>query len=62
MRHQEADSYAAMTMQVLKYISGACPPCSWMMALYHPDKDLWDWCNSGNHSSYYAARSMGAQG
>jgi tRNA nucleotidyltransferase/poly(A) polymerase/L-fucose isomerase-like protein len=54
----EADSYAAMTMQVLKYISGGLPTLFMDVRLYHPDKDLWDWCNSGNHSSYYAARSM----
>jgi L-fucose/D-arabinose isomerase len=29
--------------------------------LYHPDKDLWDWCNSGNHASYFAAQSLSAK-
>lgn len=54
----EADSYAAITMQMLKYISGGLPTLFMDVRLYHPDKDLWDWCNSGNHSSYYAALSM----
>jgi L-fucose isomerase len=54
----EADSYAAVTMQMLKYISGGLPTLFMDVRLYHPDKDLWDWCNSGNHSSHYAALSM----
>lgn len=54
----EADAYAAVTMQMLKYISGGLPTLFMDVRLYHPDKDLWDWCNSGNHSSYYAAQSM----
>ena len=54
----EADAYAALTMQVLKYISGGLPTLLMDVRLYHPDKDIWDWCNSGNHSSYYASCSM----
>ncbi len=54
----EADSYAAITMQMLKYVSGGLPTLFMDVRLYHPDKDLWDWCNSGNHSSYYSALSM----
>lgn len=54
----EADSYAALTMQALKYISGGLPTLFMDVRLYHPDKDIWDWCNSGNHSSFYAALSM----
>jgi len=42
----------------LKYVSGGLPTLFMDVRLYHPDKDLWDWCNSGNHSSYYAALSM----
>ncbi|RLF36656.1 MAG: fucose isomerase [Thermoplasmata archaeon] len=53
----EADSLAAVTMQVLKYISGGLPVLFADVRLYHPDKDLWDFCNSGNHSSWYAMRS-----
>lgn len=54
----EADTYAAITMQLLKYLSGGLPALFMDVRLYHPDLDLWDWCNSGNHSSYYAAQSM----
>ena len=53
----EADAYAAMTMQLLKYISGGLPALFMDVRLFHPDRDLWDFCNSGNHASYYAARS-----
>jgi len=54
----EADSLAAITMQLLKYISGGLPVLFMDVRLYHPDKDLWDFCNSGNHASWYASRSM----
>ena len=53
----EADAYAAVTMQLLKYITGGLPSLFMDVRLYLPDRDLWDWCNSGNHSSWYAARS-----
>ena len=53
----EADSFAAITMQVLKYMSGGLPTLFMDVRLYHPDRDLWDWCNSGNHASWYAKRS-----
>ncbi|MGC9329786.1 MAG: L-fucose/L-arabinose isomerase family protein, partial [Candidatus Hinthialibacter sp.] len=53
----EADAYAAITMQLLKYASGGLPTLFMDVRLYHPDLDIWDWCNSGNHSSYYAAHS-----
>ena len=54
----EADAYAAVTMQLLKYISGGLPTLFMDVRLYHPDKDIWDFCNSGNHASYYASQSM----
>jgi len=54
----EADAYAAITMQLMKYVSGGLPTLFMDVRLYHPDKDLWDWCNSGNHASWYAAQSM----
>ena len=54
----EADAYAAITMQLMKYISGGLPTLFMDVRLYHPDKDVWDWCNSGNHSSWYAAQSL----
>jgi L-fucose isomerase len=54
----EADSFAAITMQILKHLSGGLPTLFMDVRLYHPDLDLWDWCNSGNHASWYAARSF----
>jgi L-fucose isomerase len=51
----EADAYAALTMQLMKYASGGLPTLFMDVRLYHPDLDIWDWCNSGNHASYYAA-------
>ncbi|MDP8244091.1 MAG: hypothetical protein P9L94_08430 [Candidatus Hinthialibacter antarcticus] len=54
----EADFYAAVTMQMMKYITGGLPTLFMDVRLYHPKLDLWDWCNSGNHSSYFAERSM----
>jgi L-fucose isomerase len=54
----EADAYAAITMQLLKYISGGLPILFMDVRLYHPDKDIWDFCNSGNHASWYASQSF----
>ncbi|HIC89080.1 MAG TPA: hypothetical protein EYP04_06725 [Anaerolineae bacterium] len=54
----EADAYAAVTMQMLKYISGGLPTLFMDVRLYHPDKELWDFCNSGNHASWYASQSF----
>ncbi|MFO7957385.1 MAG: L-fucose/L-arabinose isomerase family protein [Candidatus Brocadiia bacterium] len=54
----EADAYAAVTMQLLKYVTGGLPALFMDVRLYHPDRDLWDWCNSGNHASWYAAQSF----
>jgi len=54
----EADSYAAVTMQLLKYITGGLPILFMDVRLYLPEMDLWDWCNSGNHASFYAAQSF----
>ncbi|MCK4376345.1 MAG: L-fucose/L-arabinose isomerase family protein [Candidatus Brocadiae bacterium] len=56
----EADSNAAVTMQLLKYLTGGLPALFMDVRLYHPDRDLWDWCNSGNHASWYAAQSFEA--
>ncbi|MHA1266563.1 MAG: L-fucose/L-arabinose isomerase family protein [Candidatus Helarchaeota archaeon] len=53
----EADSLAAITMQILKYITGGMPTLFMDVRLYLPDKNFWDWCNSGNHASWYAAQS-----
>ncbi|MGD2174600.1 MAG: L-fucose/L-arabinose isomerase family protein [Candidatus Brocadiaceae bacterium] len=57
----EADSNAAVTMQLLKYVTGGLPALFMDVRLYHPERDLWDWCNSGNHASYYAAQSFDAE-
>jgi L-fucose isomerase len=57
----EADAYAAITMQALKYISGGLPTLFMDVRLYHPELDIWDWCNSGNHASWYASRSWDAK-
>ncbi|MCI0515751.1 hypothetical protein L0128_21260 [candidate division KSB1 bacterium] len=57
----EADTYAAITMQLLKYVSGGLPTLFMDVRLYHPDMDLWDFCNSGNHATYYAQRSRQAE-
>jgi len=56
----EADAYAAVTMQMLKYITGGLPTIFMDVRLYLPEKDIWDWCNSGNHASYYAEHSLDA--
>ena len=53
----EADSYAAITMQILKYISGGLPSLFMDVRLYIPELDVWDLCNSGEHSSWYANQS-----
>jgi L-fucose/D-arabinose isomerase len=53
----EADAYAAITMQMLKYVTGGLPSLFMDVRLYFPDRDIWDWCNSGNHASWYANRS-----
>jgi L-fucose isomerase len=53
----EADAYAALSMQILKYVSGGLPVLFMDVRLYHPDLGLWDLVNSGNHASWYAALS-----
>ena len=54
----EADAFAALTMQLLKYVTGGLPALFMDVRLYLPDRDLWDWCNSGNHASWYASQSF----
>lgn len=53
----EADAYAALSMQMLKYVSGGLPILFMDVRLYDPALDLWDLVNSGNHASWYAALS-----
>ena len=53
----EADANAALTMQMLKYITGGLPALFMDVRLYLPEMGIWDFCNSGNHASWYAERS-----
>ncbi len=57
----EADSNAAITMQLLKYITGGLPILFMDVRLYLPELGIWDFCNSGNHASWYAERSYDPQ-
>ncbi|NRQ30272.1 L-fucose/L-arabinose isomerase family protein [Nonomuraea sp. NN258] len=52
----EADMDGALTMQLLKLISGD-PVLFADVRHYHADKDVWDLANSGQHATWYAARS-----
>jgi L-fucose isomerase len=52
----EADSDAALTMQVFKHLS-ATPVLFADVRHYHRDLGVWDLCNSGEHATYFAARS-----
>ncbi|WP_181785759.1 L-fucose/L-arabinose isomerase family protein [Streptomyces phytophilus] len=52
----EADMDAAMTMQLLKLLSGD-PVLFADVRHYDSDKQVWDLCNSGQHATWYAARS-----
>jgi L-fucose/D-arabinose isomerase len=53
----EADMDGALTMQILKLISGGTPALFADVRHYHADRDVWDLCNSGQHATWYAARS-----
>jgi L-fucose/D-arabinose isomerase len=57
----EADAFAALTMQLLKYVSGGLPSLFMDVRLYHPHEDVWDFVNSGQHASWYATRSDNAE-
>jgi L-fucose/D-arabinose isomerase len=52
----EADMDAALTMQLLKHISGT-PVLFADVRHYHRDLNIWDLCNSGQHATWFAARS-----
>jgi len=52
----EADMDGALTMQLLKHLSGT-PVLFADMRHYHADRDVWDLCNSGQHPTWFAARS-----
>ncbi len=53
----EADMDAALTMMVFHLISGL-PALFADIRHYHADLDVWDLCNSGEHATYFAARSL----
>ena len=52
----EADMDGALTMQLLKHISRT-PVLFADVRHYHEDLDVWDLCNSGQHATWFAARS-----
>jgi L-fucose/D-arabinose isomerase len=52
----EADMDAALTMQLLKGISGT-PVLFADVRHYHADLEIWDLCNSGQHATWFAQRS-----
>ena len=52
----EADMDAALTMQILKHLSGT-PVLFADVRHYHADRGIWDLCNSGQHATWFAARS-----
>lgn len=52
----ESDMDGALTMQLLKLLSGY-PVLFADVRHYHADRDVWDLCNSGQHATWYAERS-----
>ena len=52
----EADMDAALTMQILASLSGT-PVLFADVRHYHADLEVWDLCNSGQHATWFAARS-----
>jgi L-fucose isomerase len=52
----EADSDAALTMQIFKHLSGT-PVLFADVRHYHQDLEVWDLCNSGEHATWFAGRS-----
>jgi L-fucose isomerase len=52
----EADMDAALTMQILKRLSNT-PVLFADVRHYHADMGVWDLCNSGQHATWFAARS-----
>ncbi|MFI7587420.1 L-fucose/L-arabinose isomerase family protein [Spongisporangium articulatum] len=52
----EADMDGALTMQILKLLTQK-PVLFADVRHYHADRDVWDLCNSGQHATWYAARS-----
>ena len=52
----EADMDGALTMQLFKSVANT-PVLFADVRHYHADRDIWDLCNSGQHATWYAARS-----
>jgi L-fucose isomerase len=52
----EADMDAALTMQLLHGLSDS-PVLFADVRHYHADREIWDLCNSGQHATWFAARS-----
>lgn len=52
----EADMDAALTMQLLKGLSHT-PVLFADVHHYHAERGIWDLCNSGQHATWFAARS-----
>ncbi|GAB3462824.1 L-fucose/L-arabinose isomerase family protein [Streptomonospora sediminis] len=52
----EADMDGALTMQLLKHVADT-PVLFADVRHYHADLDTWDLCNSGQHATWFAARS-----
>lgn len=52
----ESDMDGALTMQLLKKLSNT-PVLFADVRHYHADRDIWDLCNSGQHATWFAARS-----
>lgn len=53
----EADMDAALTMQIFKHLANT-PVLFADVRHYHKDLNVWDLCNSGEHATYFAARSF----
>ena len=53
----EADSDAALTMQIFKHLAET-PVLFADVRHYHADLGVWDLCNSGEHATYFAGRSL----
>lgn len=56
----EADMDAALTMEVFKHLAGT-PVLFADVRHYHRDRDIFDLVNSGEHATYFAARSLRAE-
>lgn len=53
----EADMDGALTMQIFKHLAHT-PVLFADVRHYHADLGMWDLCNSGEHATYFAARSF----